>query len=68
MEELQKNLEEALKYIDILNDRYKDANIYIGQLKDKIYLRSKKDSTKLVKDSDEVSRLNKENEKSKHEL
>ena len=44
MEELQKNLEEALEHIDIMNYRYKDAKVYIGKLKDKIgHLRSKKD-------------------------
>ena len=63
MEELQKNLEEALEKIDILNNRYKDAEVYIGKLKDKIdHLRSKKDLEELVKDNDEVSKLKKENE------
>ena len=33
MEELQKNLEEALEQIDTLNDRYGDAKVYIGKWK-----------------------------------
>ena len=43
MEQLKKNLEEALKQIDLLTDErdglkdiYKDAKAYIGELKDKI--------------------------------
>ena len=43
MEQLKKNLEEALEQIDLiieerdgLKDRYEDAKFYIGKLKDKI--------------------------------
>ena len=43
MEQLKKNLKEALEKIDLLTDerdglrdRYKDAKAYIGELKDKI--------------------------------
>ena len=43
MEQLTKNLEEALEKIDLLTnerdglkDRYEDAKVYIGKLKDKI--------------------------------
>ena len=44
MEQLKKNLEEALEQIDLLiderdglKDRYEDAKAYIGKLKDKIH-------------------------------
>ena len=43
MEQLKKNLEEALEKIDLLTDerlglkdKYEDAKAYIGKLKDKI--------------------------------
>ena len=43
MEQLKKNLEEALEYIDLLTDerdglkeKNKDEKAYIGELKDKI--------------------------------
>ena len=42
MEQLKKNLEESLEYIDLLTyerdglkDRYKDVKAYVGELKDK---------------------------------
>ena len=43
MEQLKKNIEEDLEHIDLLTkerdclkDRYDDAKVYIGKLKDKI--------------------------------
>ena len=43
MEQLKKNLEEALEQIDLLTkereklkDRYEDSKLYIGQLKENI--------------------------------
>ena len=43
MEQLMKNLKEALEQIDLFNeerdklkDRYQDSKVYIGQLKEKI--------------------------------
>ena len=76
MEQLQNNLEEALEQIDILTEerdnlkeRYEDAKYYNGKMKENIdHLKSKKESTNKIKDSDEVSRLMKENEILKHEL
>ena len=52
MEYLNINLEEALEKIELLikerdnpKDRYKDAKVFIGKLKDKIYdLNSEKES------------------------
>ena len=69
MEELKKNLEEALKYIDILSqerdnlkERCEDEKVYIGKLKDKIdYLKFKKEYLGPINDSDEVSILKKQN-------
>ena len=49
MEQLKKNLKEALEQIDLLTDerddlkdRYEDAKIYIGKLKEKIDTRVQK--------------------------
>ena len=50
-----------------MKDRYGDAKVYIGKLKDKIdYLKSKKPSEKTS--DDDVEDLKKENEILKHEL
>ena len=51
MEQLKRNLEEALEKIDLLieerdnlKDRYEHAKVYIGKLKNKIdYMKSKKE-------------------------
>ena len=59
MEQLKKNLEEALEQIDRLTnekdglkDRYKDAKAYIGELKDKINdLKQKEPSKKTNEDN-----------------
>lgn len=74
MEQLKKNLEEALEQIDLLTnerdglkDRYKDAKAYIGELKDKIdYL--KKTRPRNQTSDDDIEDLKKENEILKHEL
>ena len=52
MEQLMKNLKEALEQIDLLTeerdklkDKYEDSNVYIGKLKEKIeHLKSKPES------------------------
>ena len=74
MEQLKKNLEEALEQIDLLTDerdglrdRYKDAKAYIGELKDKIDDLKKKEPSEQAND-DEIEDLKKENEILKHEL
>ena len=59
MEQLKKNLEEALEVIDLLieerdglKDRYKDAKVYIGELKDNIDdLKQKEPSEKTSDDN-----------------
>ena len=74
MEQLKKNLEEALEQIDLLTDErdglkdiYKDTKAYIGELKDKIdYLKQKEPSEK--NNDDYIEDLKKENEILKHEL
>ena len=76
MKQLKRNNEEALKQIDLLTeerdnlkDRYEDAKVYIGKLKDKIdHLKSRKESKQQISDNDEVGVLKKENEILKHEL
>ena len=73
MEQLKKNLEEALEQIylliderDGLRDRYKDAKAYIGELKDKINDLKKKEPSEQA--DDDIEDLKKENEILKHEL
>lgn len=59
IDQLQKNLEEALEKIDILTierdtlkDKYENAKHYIEKLKDKMdYLKYKKDKKYQIKDS-----------------
>ena len=72
MEQLKKNLEEALEQIDLLTDerdglkgRYKDAKAYIGELKDKINDLKKKEPNEQAND-DNIEYLKKENEILKH--
>ena len=74
MEQLKKNLEEALEQIDLLTnerdglrDRYKDAKAYIGELKDKIDDLKKKEPSEQDND-DDIEDLKKENEILNHEL
>ena len=74
MEQLKKNLEEALEQIhlltderDGLRDRYKDAKAYIGKLKDKIDDLKKKELSEQAND-DDIEDPKKENEILKHEL
>ena len=74
MEQLKKNLEEALEQIDLLTnerdglkDRYKDAKSYIGELKEKIDDLKQKGPTNQNID-DDIEDLKKENEILKHEL
>ena len=73
MEQLKKNLEEALEKIDLtderdgLKDRYKDAKAYIGELKDKIEALKKKEPREQAND-DDIEDLKKENEILKHGL
>ena len=53
---------------DSLKDRYEDAKVYIGKLKDKIDdLKAKKSSEK-TSSNDDIEDLKKENEILKHEL
>ena len=76
MEQLKKNLEEALKQIDLLSKerdnlkvRYEDAKVFIGKLKDKIDdLKYGKESIVQTNENDDVGNLKKENEILKHEL
>ena len=76
MEQLKKNLEEALEQNDILTkegdtlkDRYEDAKVYIGKLKDKIDdLKYTKEPSEKSSSDDEVKTLKKENEILKHEF
>ena len=76
MEQLKKNLEEALQQIDLLTeerdnlkDKYEDAKVYIGKLKDKIDdLEYGKESLVQTSVNDEVGDIQKENEILKHEL
>ena len=74
MEQLKKNLEEAVEQIDLLTDerdglkdRYQDAKAYIGKLKDKIDDLKQKGSTNQTND-DHIEDPKKENEILKHEL
>ena len=74
MEQLKKNLEEALEQIDLLTnerdglgDRYKDAKAYISKLKDKIDDLKRKEPSEQAND-DDIEDLKKENEILKHEL
>ena len=74
MEQLKKNLEEALEQIDLLidergglRDRYKDAEAYIGELKDKIDDLKQKEPSKKTNE-DDIEDLKKENEILNHEL
>ena len=75
MEQLMKNLEEALEKIDLLTkeidklkDGYEDSKVYIGQLKDKIeYLKSKPKSTESIGD-DKYSKLKTKYKILKHQL
>ena len=74
MEQLKKIFKEALEQIDLLTDerdglkdRYEDAKVYIGKLKDKIDdLKSKRPSEQTS--DDDVEYLKKENEILKYEL
>ena len=59
MEQLKKNLKEALEQIDLLTDerdglkdRYKDAKAYIGELKHKIDDLKQKGPTNQTSDDD----------------
>ena len=74
MEQLKKNIEEALEKIDLLIDerdglknRYEDAKIYISKIKDKIDDLESKSPSKQTSD-DDIEDLKKENEILKHEL
>ena len=74
MEQLKKNLEEALEQIDLLTnerdglkDKYKDTKAYIGELKDKIDCLKKKEPSEKTND-DDIEDLKEENEILKHEL
>ena len=74
MEQLKKNLEEALEQIDLLTDerdglkeKSKDAKAYIGELKDTIDDLKQKGPSKKNSD-DDIEDLKKENEIIKHEL
>ena len=74
MEQLKKNLEEALEKIDLLTDerdglkdRYKDAKSYIVELKDKIDNLKQKGPSEKTSD-DDIEDLKKQNEILKHEL
>lgn len=74
MEQLEKNVEEALKQIDLLTDerdglrdRYKNAKAYIGEFKDKIDCLKHKGPINQTSD-DDIEDLKKENEILKHEL
>ena len=76
MEYLKKNLEESLEKIDLLTnerdclkDRYEDAKVYIGKLKDKIDdIQSTKEPSEKSYSNDKVEDLKKENEILKHVL
>ena len=59
MEQLKKNLEEALEQIDLLTDerdglkdKYKDVKAFIGELKDKIDDLKQIESSKKTSDDD----------------
>ena len=74
MEQLKKNLEEALEQIDLLTDerdglrdRYKDEKAYIGELKDKIDNLKQKEPSEKTND-DDIKDLKKENEILKYDL
>ena len=76
MEQLIKNLEEALEQIDLLTkgkdklkDKYEDTKVYIGQLKEKLeHIKSKHESTKSGTSDDDYSKLKIEYKILKHEL
>ena len=76
MEQLMKNLEEALEQIDLLTeerdklkDRYEDSKVYIGQLKEKIeHLKSNFESTESETSDDDYSKLKMQYKILKHEL
>ena len=69
MEQLKKNLEEALEQIDLLTeekdnlkDRCEDAKVYIGKLKDKMDdLKASKAPSEKTSSNDEIEDLKKEN-------
>ena len=68
MEQLKKNLEEALEQIDLLTDerdglrdRYKDVKACIGELKNKIDDLKQKEPSKKTNEGD-IEDLKKENE------
>ena len=69
MEQLKRNIEEALEQIDLLieerdnlKDRYEDAKVCIGKLKDKVDdLKSGKELIVQTSANDELENLNKEN-------
>ena len=68
MEQLKKNLEEALEQIDLLiderdglKDRYKYAKAYIGELKDKIDDLKQKEPSVQTND-DGIEDIKKENQ------
>ena len=74
MEQLKKNLEEALEQIDLLTnerdglrDRYKDAKAYISELNDMLDDLKQKEPSEKTND-DDIEDLKKENEILKHEL
>ena len=64
MEQLMKNLKEALEQIDFLTeerdklkDRYEESKVYIGQLKEKIeHMKSKPKSTESEISDDDYSK------------
>ena len=76
MEQLMKNLKEALEQINLLTkerdklkDRYEDSKVYIGQLKEKIeHLISKPKSTESRTSDDNYSKLKTKQKILKHEL
>ena len=76
MEQLKKNLEEALEQIDLLTekrdslkDRYKDAKFYISKLKDEINdLKFGEEPFAQTSVNDDTKNLKKEYEILKHEL
>ena len=52
-----------------MKDRYEDAKVYIGKLKDKIdYWKATKTPSEKTSSNDDIEDLNKENEILKHEL
>ena len=76
MEQLKKNLEEALEQIDLLieerdnlKDRYENAKVYIGKPNDEIDdLKATKAPIDKTSSNDDIEYIMKENEILKHDL